>query len=161
MLARTNAVQALENLYTDSWHVAAGVRRAPQDVAIVAVDDATLLALKDVPLSFWGPHFGLAMERLEQVGTKVVGLDFLYQVSVENWLRTLNLPETETARTYDAPLRAALSRGNKVLITYLVDEPDGTLRFLLPSEDQLLLLPGGVNDLGVANLHADDDKHVR
>jgi class 3 adenylate cyclase len=32
---------------------------------------------------------------------------------------------------------------------------------LTPAEDQLLLLPGGVNDLGIANLYPDDDKHVR
>ena len=139
----------------------AGVRHAPQHTALVVVDDATLLALKDVPLSFWGPHFGLAMQRLDQVGAKVVGLDVLYQVSAESWLKTLDLPDSEVARNYDSPLRAALAKGNKVLITHLVEQEGGDLRLLTPSEDQLLLLPGGVNDLGIANLNPDNDKHVR
>jgi class 3 adenylate cyclase len=160
-LARTSWLQTFENFYTDTWHVLAGVRHVPQHTAIVAVDDATLLALKDVPLSFWGPQFGLAMERLERVGVKVVGLDILFQVSAESWLKKLELPDSEVARNYDSPLRAALSRGNKVLIAHLVEQEGDDLRLLTPSEDQLLLLPGGVNDLGIANLHPDDDKHVR
>jgi adenylate cyclase len=160
-LARTSPLQALEELYVDAWHVLAGVRQIPRHTALVVVDDATLLALKDVPLSFWAPYFGLAMERLERAGVKAVGLDVLYQVSAESWLKKLDLPDSEVARNYDAPLRAALASGNKILITHLVGEDGGGLRLLTPSEDQVLLLPGGVNDLGIANLYPDDDKHVR
>ena len=43
----------------------------------------------------------------------------------------------------DTPFRAALARGNVVLITHLVDLPDGRLELLLPPDDQRLLLPGG------------------
>jgi adenylate cyclase len=42
-----------------------------------------------------------------------------------------------------------------------VDLPDGNLDLLQPPPDQRFLLPGGNNDLGIANLHPDADKHVR
>ncbi len=160
-LARTNWLRSIENIYYDYWHVFSGVRWTPQHAAFVSMDDETLTALKDDPLAFWAPHFGLAMDRLGKAGVKAVGLDFIYQVSAENWLRKLDLPDSEISRNYDAPLRAALAQGNKILITQLVELKNGELKLLLPPEDHLLLLPGGINDLGIANLHPDDDKHVR
>jgi len=148
-------------VYTDNWHVLAGVRYMPRHTALVVIDDDTLAALKDDPLAFWAPHFGRAMDVLARAGAKVVGLDFLYQVSAEGWLKKLDLPDSAISRSYDAPLRAALARGDKVLITHLVALNDGRLDLLLPPQDQLLLLPRGIHDLGVANLHTDDDKYVR
>jgi len=96
-----------------------------------------------------------------RAGVKVVGFDFLYLVSAEGWLRKLELPDSAASRSYDAPLRAALARGRTVLIAQLVELSDGRPQLLLPPQDQLLLLPRGIHDLGVANLHADEDKHVR
>ncbi len=96
-----------------------------------------------------------------RAGAKVVGFDFLYLVSAEGWLRKLELPDSAASRSYDAPLRAALAQGRTVLITQLVERGDGRPELLLPPPEQLLLLPRGVHDLGVANLHPDADKHVR
>ena len=160
-LARTNWLRSIENIYYDYWHVFSGVRWTPQHAGFVSMDDETLAALKDDPLAFWAPHFGLAMDTLHKLGVRAVGLDFIYQVSAENWLRKLDLPDSEISRNYDAPLRAALAQGNKILITQLVELKNGELELLLPPEDHLLLLPGGIKDLGIANLHPDDDKHVR
>jgi adenylate cyclase len=160
-LARTAGLRAIENIYYDYWHVVSGVRHAPQHTAFVTLDDETLLALKDDPLAFWAPHFGQAMKVLTQAGARVVGLDFIYQVSAEAWLRKLSLPDSEVSRHYDSPLREALASGDKILITHLVSLPDGSSELLLPPDDQRLLLPGGIHDLGIANLHPDDDKHVR
>ena len=160
-LGRTSWHQSLENVYYDYWYVFSGVRYHPEHVAFVSMDDETLTALKDDPLAFWAPHFGRAMDVLSKAGAKVVGLDFIYQVSAENWLRKLNLPDSEISRNYDSPLRAALAQGNKILITHLVELKNGELSLLMPPQDHLVLLPGGVNDLGIANLHPDDDKHVR
>jgi adenylate cyclase len=159
-LARTDGLRAIENIYHDYWHVLSGVRYEPQHTAFVTMDDETLVALKDDPLAFWAPHFGRAMSVLTQAGVKAVGLDFIYQVSAESWLRKLELPDSEISRNYDSPLRAALASGNKILITHLV-EVDGDTRLLTPPADQFYLLPGGINDLGIANLFPDDDKHVR
>jgi adenylate cyclase len=160
-LARTSGVRSLENFYYDYWHVFSGVRYEPRHAAFVSMDDETLVALKDDPLAFWAPHFGRAMSVLDQAGAAVVGLDFIYQVSAESWLKKLNLPDSAISRNYDAPLRAALASGNKILITHLVTLNSGDLDLLLPPEDQRYLLPAGMNDLGVANLFPDDDKHVR
>ena len=156
-LSRTSWLESIENIYYDYWHVIAGVRYMPEHAAVVSMDDDTLAALKDDPLAFWAPHFGRAMDVLSQAGAKAIGLDFIYQVSAEAWLKKLNLPDSEISRTYDSPLRAALSRGDKVLITHLVELNSGELELLLPPQDHLALLPGGINDLGIANLHPDDD----
>lgn len=160
-LARTEWHGALENVYYDYWHVLSGQRYVPEHTAFISMDDDTLLALKDDPLAFWAPHFGEVMRVLDAVGAKVVGLDFIYQVSAEEWLRKLNLPDSEISRNYDAPLRAALAQGNKILITHAVINNAGQFDQLFPPPDHLVLLPRGVFDLGVANLHPDPDKHVR
>ena len=159
-IARTDGLRAIENIYSDYWHVITGVRYEPHHTAFVTMDDETLLALKDDPLAFWAPYFGQAMSVLTHAGVKAVGLDFIYQVSAEGWLKKLALPDSEISRYYDAPLREALASGNKILITHMV-EVDGATRLLAPPQDQFYLLPGGINDLGIANLFPDEDKHVR
>ena len=160
-IARTEWHNSLENLYYDYWHVLSGQRYVPQHTAFITVDDATLSAYKEDPLAFWAPYWGEAISVLRRAGAKVVGLDFIYTVSAEDWLRKLNLPDSQISREYDTPLREALAQGNTILITHLVDLPDGSLDLLQPPPDQRLLLPGGIHDLGIANLHPDPDKHVR
>ena len=160
-LARTEWHQALENAYYDRWHVFAGVRYQPRNTAFITVDDATLLAYRDDPFAFWAPYWAQAMQTLTRAGVKAVGFDFIYQVSAESWLRKLKLPNSDISRNYDAPLRAALASGDKILITHLVELPGGELELLAPPEDQRLLLPRGNHDLGIANLHPDADQHVR
>ena len=160
-LARTDWHRSLENVYYDYWHVVSGVRYEPQHTVFITVDDATLVAYKDDPLAFWAPYWAQAINVLRQAGVKVVGLDFIYMVSAESWLGKLKLPDSRISREYDTPFRAALSAGNTILITHLVELPDGNLDLLQPPPDQRFLLPGGNNDLGIANLHPDTDKHVR
>jgi adenylate cyclase len=160
-LARMEWHRALEDLYYDYWHVRAGKRYEPKHTVFVTVDNATLAAYKDDPLAFWSPYWGRAIGVLRQAGVKVVGLDFIYLVSAESWLGKLKLADSKVSREYDLPFRAALAGGNTILITHLVDLPGGELELLQPPPDQRLLLPGGNNDLGIANLHPDPDKHVR
>ncbi len=160
-LARTEWHGSLENVYYDYWHLAAGVRYEPKHAAFITVDDATLAALKDDPLAFWAPYWGQVIDTLRKAGVKAIGLDFLYTVSAEAWLRKLNLPDSKISREYDTPFRAALSQGDTILITQLIDLPDGQVALLQPPDDQRLVLPGGNHDLGIANLFPDPDKHVR
>lgn len=160
-LERAQWLQPLENLYYDYWHQFAGKRRDADHTAVIAVDDDTLLAFKDDPLAFWAPYFARAMEVATQAGAKVIGLDFIYTVSAEAWLKKLNLPDSEISRNYDSPLRAQFAAGNKILITHLVENSKGEIELLLPPQDHLVMLPGGVNDLGIANLYPDQDKLVR
>jgi class 3 adenylate cyclase/CHASE2 domain-containing sensor protein len=160
-LARTEWHGSLENVYYDYWHLAAGVRYQPKHAAFITVDDQTLAALKDDPLAFWAPYWGQVIDVLKKAGVKAVGLDFLYTVSAEAWLRKLNLPDSKISREYDTPFRAALSQGDTILITQLIDLADGQVALLQPPDDQRLVLPGGNSDLGIANLFPDPDKHVR
>src|SRR4051812_9992060 len=113
-MARTEWHRSLENVYYDYWHVLSGVRYAPTHAAFITVDDATLLALKDDPLAFWAPYWGQVFETLHKAGVKAMGLDFIYQVSAESWLKKLNLPDSQISREYDSPLRAALAQGNAI-----------------------------------------------
>lgn len=160
-MVRLGWTEPLENMYYDYWHQFDGKRRDAQYTAVVAVDEQTLDQYKDDPLAFWQPHFARAMETLTRAGVKVIGLDYLYQVSAEDWLKKLNLPGTDTSRSYDAPFRAQLAAGNKILITQLIELPSGEGRLLLPPRDHLFLLPQGTNDLGIANLNPDEDNSVR
>jgi adenylate cyclase len=159
--ALTDWQRSLEDFYFDYWHIFQGVRYEPKHTVFITVDDATLLALKDDPLAFWAPYWGHVMSVLKQAGVKGVGLDYIYTVSAESWLRKLNLPDNRVSREYDAPLREALAGGQVILITHLVTLPDGSLSLLQPPDDQRLLLPRGNSDLGIANLYPDPDKHVR
>jgi adenylate cyclase len=160
-MTRLGWMEPLENIYYDYWHQLAGKRREALHTAVVAVDEQTLDQYKDDPLAFWQPHFAQAMETLMRAGAKVIGLDYLYQVSAEDWLKKLNLPGTDSSRSYDSPFRAQLAAGNKILITQLVELPNGEGRLLLPPRDHLYLLPQGINDLGIANLDPDEDNSVR
>ena len=160
-IERAGWLQTMEQVYYDYWHHFAGKRAEATHTAVVAVDDVTLLQLKDDPLAFWAPYFAQVMETLDGVGAKAVGLDFIYTVSAESWLRKLNLPDNEISRTYDAPLRAQFVKGHKVLISHLVENSTGELELLAPPQDQMLLLPRGAGDTGIANLYPDSDKLVR
>jgi adenylate cyclase len=161
VMTRLGWMDSLENVYYDYWHQFAGKRRDAKYAAVVAVDEQTLDVYKDDPLAFWQPHFARAMETLTRAGVKVIGLDYLYQVSAEDWLRKLNLPGSDSSRSYDSPFRAQLAAGNKILITQLVELSNGEGRLLLPPRDHLYLLPQGINDLGIANLNPDEDNSVR
>jgi len=160
-MTRLGWMDSLENVYYDYWHQFAGKRRDAVHAAVVAVDERTLDEYKDDPLAFWQPHFARAMETLTRAGVKVIGLDYLYQVSAEDWLKKLNLPGTDTSRSYDSPFRAQLAAGNKILIMQLIELANGEGRLLLPPRDHLYLLPQGTNDLGIANLNPDEDNSVR
>jgi len=160
-LDRAGMLLPIEDVYYDYWHQFAGVRREARHTAVIAVDDATLLEYKDDPLAFWAPYWAQAMDTLTQAGVTATGLDFIYTVSAESWLAKLNLPGSDISRNYDSPLRAQLAAGDKILITHLIESAEGEPELLLPPQDQLFLLPGGINDLGIANLEPDSDKLVR
>lgn len=158
---RLGWLQDYENIYYDYWHQLAGKRRDAQHAAVIAVDDDTLLQYKDDPLAFWQPIFAVAMQNLTDAGVKSIGLDFIYAVSAEAWLRKLNLPDSEVSRNYDSPFRGQLAQGNKILIAQLVETSQGDMEVMGPPQEHLLMLPNGAHDTGIANLYPDSDKLVR
>ncbi len=150
----------LENIYTDLWHQLAGVRSQPRHVVIVTIDDDTLQAHRDTPLVCWTPLFARAVAVLRQVQTAAIGLDYLFAVNMESWLRQV-APDSEAAHTFDRPFKDQLASGQAVLAgTVVADEQDQT-RVRLPREEFFHSLPRGLLDVGLANFPTDADGVVR
>ena len=96
---RNDWLRLPEAWYYDLWHQLAGRRYEPRHVVIVAIDDQTRLEHLDEPLVFWSPHFARVIAVLRQAGVKVIGLDLLFSISAESWLKRLKLPESDQSRT--------------------------------------------------------------
>ena len=153
--------KAGEDRYYDLWHQLAGVRYQPRHVVIVAIDDQTRLAHLDEPLVFWSPLFAKAIGVLRQAGARVIGLDFIFLVSAESWLKKLNLRESSQSRTYDLPFRKQLAAGGVILgCDWAVDAQD-RIKPLLPLTDYWASLPGQLNDVGLVRLLTDSDGVIR
>ena len=84
---RSGWLRQMDYLYYDLWHILAGVQVEPKHVAIIAIDNETQLNYQDEPLIFWGPHFAKGIEVLRRVGVRIIGLDYLFAVSAESWLK--------------------------------------------------------------------------
>ena len=154
-------LNVVEHTYYDLWHILTGARVQPGHVVIVSVDNQTLLEHKDEPLAFWAPHFARAIEVLRRVGARIIGLDYLFTVSAESWLRRLDLPESDTSRTYDIPMRAQLASGQVVLPGTLARNDRGEIELLKPIDDHLFALPGGLENVGITNFYPDADGVIR
>jgi adenylate cyclase len=161
---RSGALTAIEHLYSDLWHRASGVRFTPGHVALVVVDDQSLAEHGDVPMVFWTPLFARAAATLREAGATVIGVDFLFGFTPEDWIARLQLSGTDALRDYDLGFRQELNRGRMVLVGSIVrghpGQPDG---LLLAHTDYLLSLPDGdfVNGIGFANLATDGDGGAR
>lgn len=160
-LYRLGWLDLIEHWHYDLFHHVRGVRAQAAHVAIVSVDNEMLLQHRDEPLVFWGPHFAKAMEVLRRVGARVIGLDYLFAVSPEGWLRRMEAPEGTLSRTYDIPMREQLSRGSVVLIGVLASRDGDEGELILPVNDYLFSLPHGIEDVGLANFLTDPDGVVR
>ena len=161
---RFGLLATLENIYTDLWHRVSGVRYAPAHVALVVVDDQSLAQHSDEPLVFWTPLFARSEATLRDAGASVVGIDFLFSITPENWIRKLNLPQTEGLQNYDLKFRQELNAGKVVLVGAVSrGEPGNPDMLLLPHSDYLLSLPNFdlVSNVGLADLVTDRDGGVR
>jgi len=154
-------LDVFEYMHYDLWHNLSGTLAEPKHVVIVAVDNQTLLEHQDEPLVFWGPHFAQAIETIRRAGARVIGVDYLFTVSAESWLKTLELSRTEKSRTYDIPMRAQLASGQVILIGSVAENDQGKFQLLLPISDYLYSLPGGPMDVGLGNFTADKDGVIR
>ena len=161
---RFEVVMSIENLYSDLWHRFSGVRFTPEHVALVVVDDQSLAEYGDVPMVFWTPLFARAAETLRHVGASVIGIDFLFGFTPEDWINKLNLSGTGALKDYDLGFRQELNKGRIVLVGSTVQgnpgQPDGVL---LAHPDYLLSLPNTdfVSSVGFGDLVADQDGGVR
>jgi adenylate cyclase len=154
-------LDVMDYTYYDLWHILLGRRAEPKHVVIVAVDNQTLLQHQNEPLVFWGPHFARVIENTRKAGARIIGVDYLFTISSESWLKNLELPGTDRSRTYDIPMRAQLASGQVVLIATLAENHQGNHQILLPISDYLFSLPGGPMDVGLVNFYTDKDGMVR
>lgn len=149
-----------ENFYHDLWHRLAGVRYQPQHVALVVLDEATLKKYPE-PLVCWTPHFGRVIQVLRQVGAKIIGLDYIFQVSIEAWLKNLSPPLSSLNLNYDKPFLDQLSDGKIILAAHRGIDAQSKSQFILPIPSYVQALPGQKQDLGLINLFNDDDGVIR
>lgn len=150
-----------EAMYYDLWHQLAGVRYQPQDVVIVALDEPTLQDHPTEPLVTWTPHFARVLEVLRRAGAKVTGMDYLFQVSITSWLKTLDLPANHRSLDYDGPFKQQLASGQVVLAGNLGGDEQQKSVIVLPLKEYLLSLPGQRQDVGLINFYNDDDGAIR
>jgi adenylate cyclase len=161
---QTVAIDTAEHLYSDLWHRLAGVRFRPEHVALVVVDDASLAQHADDPMVFWTPIFARTAARLREAGASVIGIDFLFALTPEDWINRQNLAGTSGLRDYDLTFRQELNTGRVVLAGSLVRGRRGAHdELLLPHSDYLLSLPGTdfSSYIGFADLLTDEDGGVR
>ncbi|OGR05778.1 MAG: hypothetical protein A3K23_01895 [Desulfobacca sp. RBG_16_58_9] len=150
----------VNSAHYDIWHQLAGRRYQPEHVVIVAIDEQTRLERQDEPLVFWAPHFAQALEVLRKAGAKVIGLDFLFSVSAEAWLKKRHLAGEES-RTHDLELRLQLAAGRVILAGSLVTNDHGNSKVLLPIQDYYFSLPHQLDDVGLTNFYTDPDGALR
>lgn len=161
LLAHLGWLEFWEMWNYDLFHQLSGVRREVRHVAIVSVDNDSLLKLEGEPMIFWGPRFARAIETLRKIGVRVIGLDYLFSLSPEAWITKFLGESDPRGRLFDAPLRKELSSGCVVLIGVLAGRNDEGGELLLPVEDYLYSLPNGIGDIGWANFLADKDGVIR
>ena len=160
-LFRVGWLDGWERWHYDLFYNVSGKMEEPQNVVIVSMDNETILSLKDEPMVFWGPHLAKALEIMREAGARLVGPDYLFAVSPEEWLKKLRGPWLEASRVFDAPLRRQLSMGSVILIALLAPRKGEEMEILLPVEDYLYSLPNGVEDVGIADIFSDSDGMVR
>ena len=150
-----------ESIYADLWHRLAGRRYTPAHVAIVTLDQTTLDEHPEDPLVCWTPHFARVIGVLRGVGARVMGLDYLYYVSIEDWLKKLHLPADHPSLKYDAAFKAELASGQVVMAANLGIDRQQKVKVNLPIPSYFASLPRRALDVGLVNFFTDPDGVIR
>ena len=129
-----------ESIYADLWHQLAGRRYPPEHVAIVTLDQATLDEHPQDPLVCWTPYFARVIKILRGAGAKIMGLDYLYYVSIEDWLKQHNLPPDHPSLKYDGPFKEQLASGQVIMAANLGIDRQQKIK-VNPAHSELLCLP--------------------
>lgn len=147
-----------ERFYSDLWVRIAGQRHPVEHVVLVKVDEATLSAYPNEPLLFWGPRYAQATRTLREAGATVIGLDFLFSASPEEWFARLGGPSTSAARNFDQNFRRELATGKLVLAGMQTAEET-----LLPAQSYLMAMPNFDTQrfIGAADVIPEDDGTMR
>lgn len=154
--------QALEYVFYDSWHQLTDLHYPARHTVLITIDDETLLAYPDEPLIFWTPQIAKAIQVLRKAGARIIGLDFLFSISPEKWLKK-NLSWNERmASVYGTPIRREIATGKVVMVASAM--PGETKdQLLMPSIEYILSIPNFdiPNHVGLADLQPSADGAVR
>jgi adenylate cyclase len=150
-----------ESIYADLWHQLAGRRYPPEHVAIVTLDQATLDEHPQDPLVCWTPYFARVIGILRGAGAKIMGLDYLYYVSIEDWLKQLNLPPGHPSLKYDGPFKEQLASGQVVMAANLGIDREQKIKVTLPIPNYFASLPRQALDVGLVTFFNDPDGVIR
>jgi len=150
----------IDYIFSDLWHQLAGIRYQPTHVALVEIDEESLNHYKDDPLIFWTPQVAKASEVLRKAGALVIGLDLMFSISPEKWLRK---NQGDPSSTFDLPIRREIANGQLILVASTRSTSDGLDEFLLPAVEHLLSIPDFnlTSHIGIADFVADKDSVVR
>jgi len=160
----SGVLTTMEHMYSDLWYRVSGVRFTPEHAALVVIDDESLVEHGDDPMVFWTPLFARAAATLREAGATVIGVDFLFGFTPEDWINRRKLGSTESLRDYDLAFRQELNKGQMVLVGAIVRGNAGERdNLLLAHTDYLLSLPNTdfAKHVGFADLHTDTDGGVR
>ncbi len=125
----------------------------------MTVDDDTLRILEGEPLVFWAPHYAQAIKTLRDAGVRAIGIDFLFSVSADSWLRQLGVAVTQSVN-HDGTFREQLYQGDVVLAAVI----DSKGKPRLPVMDYLAVIPGFPDvraQVGLVNVDGDSDGVIR
>jgi adenylate cyclase len=150
-----------ENIYADLWHQLAGRRYPPEHVAIVTLDQETLDEHPQDPLVCWTPYFARVIGILRGAGAKIMGLDYLYYVSIEDWLKQHNLPPDHPTLKYDGPFKEQLASGQVVMAANLGVDRERKIKATLPIPNYFASLPRQALDVGLVTFFNDPDGVIR
>ena len=110
-----HALAGVDAVYTDLWHRVSGKRFEPVQVALVEVDETSLGKFDD-PLAFWAPLHARALATLREAGATVIGVDFLFSITPEDWLKKYKLLSSDGLKEYDLKFRQELGAGKTVIV---------------------------------------------
>jgi len=145
----------------DLFHVRQGLKKTPENVAVVEIDNATFEALKNVPMLFWGPEYAKVIAKLRAAGVRAIGIDTVFTISIERWFGEYFGDDFEKeSRRYDLSFRQELAKGNVTLISTFSDK-EGKAKMVMPILEYIYSLPNTMNDLSLANLIYDKDGIIR
>ena len=154
--------RALDYVFYDSWHQLSGSRYPPSNTVIVTIDDDTLAEFPDDPLVFWTPQIAKASQVLRSAGVKIIGLDFMFSISPEKWLKSNLSWNDQMAQKYALTIRNEIATGKMVMVA-ASQEGEKNDSILMPSAEFLLPIPDFdiPNHIGLADLQPSSDGAVR
>lgn len=143
-LSKTNLWHNLELRTIDYRFAFRGINRKPSDkIVIIGMDEASFDAIKD-PFIKWPSHISKVSKKLADNGAKVVGIDVLQEISLE-----------DICKGQTREMQKVLLSGKIVLISFL----EGGHRLRLPYGPLTAVV--GEENIGLSNIIPDNDGVIR